>query len=63
MRPGKRRTTDFCGYLSIDSIGLLPATVEQRPSLVLHVANVNVIAVIFTKGDPGATKHQEVVTV
>lgn len=63
MWSSERRTTDFCGYLSIDSVGLLPSTVEQRPSFVLHVTNVNVVAIIFTKGDSGAPKHQEVVTV
>lgn len=51
----------FFGYLSIDSVGLLSPTVEQRPSFVLHVTHVYVVAIIFTKGDPGSAKHQEVV--
>lgn len=55
------RVTFFLDYLSIDSVGLLPSTVEQRPSFVLHITHVYVVAIIFTKGDPGSAKHEEVV--
>ena len=55
--------SDFCGYLSVDPVGLLPSTVQQRPSLVLHVADVDVVAVVFAEGDPRAAEHQEVVAV
>lgn len=48
-------------YLSIDLVGLLPSAAEQVPSFVLNVANVDVIAVVFTKWNPGATEHKEVV--
>lgn len=50
-------------YLSVDSVGLLPATVKQGPSLVFHVANVNVVAVVLPEGDPRTAKHQQIVTV
>lgn len=56
-----RMTFFFLDYLSIDSVGLLPPTVEQRPSFVLHVTHVYVVAIIFTEGDPRSAKHQEVV--
>lgn len=52
---------DFSCYLSVDSAGLLPPTVEQRPPLVFHVAHVYIIAIVFTKGDPSSAKHQEIV--
>lgn len=49
-------------YLSVDSVGLLPSAVEQRPPLVLDVADVDVIPVVFPKGNPSATEHQQIVS-
>lgn len=60
------KTVSQCGfdsdcYLSVDSAGFLPPAVEQRPSLVFHITHVHIIAIVFTKGDPSSTKHQEIV--
>lgn len=52
---------DLAGHLSIDPVGLLSSTIEQRPPLVLHVTDVDIISIIFTKGDSSSSKHQEVV--
>lgn len=53
---------DSLAYLSVDSVGLLPSAVEQRPPLVLDVADVDVISVVFPKGNPSATEHQQIVS-
>lgn len=50
-------------YLSIDSVWFLPPAVQQRPSFVLDVTDVNVIPIVFTKWDPCAAKHQQIVSV
>lgn len=52
---------DLEGHLSVDPVGLLSSTIEQRPTLVLHVTDMDVISIIFAKGDPCSSKHQEVV--
>lgn len=48
-------------YLAIDSIGFLSSAAEQSPSFVLDIADVDVVAVAFPEGDPGAPEHEEVV--
>lgn len=48
-------------YLSIDLVWLLPSAAEQVPSFVLNVANVDVVAVVFTEWNPSATEHKQVV--
>lgn len=50
-------------YLSIDLVWFLPSAVEQVPSFVLNIANMNVIAIVFTKWNPSATKNKQVVSV
>lgn len=50
-------------YLSIDLIGLLSSTAEQVPSFVLNVTNMDVVSIVFTKWNPSATKHKQVVAV
>lgn len=47
--------------LAVDAVGFLAAAAEQGPPLVLDVADVDVVPVALSKGDPGAPKHQEVV--
>lgn len=50
-------------YLSVDLVGPLPPAAEQVPSFVLNVADVHVVAVVFTERDPGAAEDQQVVAV
>lgn len=50
-------------HLSVDLVGLLPSAVEQVPSFVLNIANVDVVPIVFTKRYPSATKHKQVVAV
>ena len=50
-------------YLSVDSVWLLPPAVQQRPALILDVADVHVIPVVFPERDARASENQQVVTV
>lgn len=47
-------------HRSVDLVGFLPPAVEQAPSFVLNIANMEVIAVVFTKWNPSAAKYQQV---
>lgn len=48
-------------YLSVDLVGFLPPAVEQVPSFILNITDVDVIAIVFTKWYPSAAKHKQVV--
>lgn len=50
-------------YLSVDLIGLLSSAIEQVPLFVLNITNMDVISIVFTKWNPSATKHKQVVAV
>lgn len=49
-------------YLSVHLIRFLPFAVQQVPPSILDVADMDVITVVFTKGNPGATKNKQVVS-
>lgn len=50
-------------YLSIYSIGFLSPAVEERPTFVFNIADVNIISVVFPERDSGPAKHKQVISV
>lgn len=50
-------------YLSIYSIGFLAPAVEEGPTFVFNIADVNIISIVFPKRDSGPAKHKQVVSV
>lgn len=50
-------------HLSVYLVRLLPSAAEQVPSLVLNIANVDVVPIVLAKWNTSTTKHKQVVPV
>ena len=49
--------------LSVNPVGFLAPAVQEVPSLVVDVTNMDVVAVVFTEWYPRSAKHKQVVAV
>lgn len=49
-------------YLSIYSIGFLSPAVEEGPTFVFNIADVNIISVVFPERDSGPAEHKQVIS-